>query len=86
MSLGRRRTVENGPRTISIDILLTENVVMESEELKIPHPMHRDRRFTLAPLAELNPGLRDPVTHQTMAQVLAGLTGQTARKRGQTHF
>lgn len=84
MELGRRRTVENGPRTIDIDILLYGNVVMKTEDLEIPHPRYRERRFTLAPLAELNPGLRDPVTRKTMADMLAGLAGQAVRKRGQT--
>ena len=95
MGMGRMRSVKNGPRTIDIDILLYGNVVMKTEELEIPHPRYRERRFTLAPLAELNPGLRDPETGQTMAEMLAALTGQTARKttaprtppkRGQTHF
>jgi len=80
MSMGRRRTIENGPRTIDIDILLYGSVAMKTEELEIPHPRYRDRRFTLAPLAELNPGMRDPVTRQTMAEMLAALTGQTVRK------
>jgi 2-amino-4-hydroxy-6-hydroxymethyldihydropteridine diphosphokinase len=80
VSMGRRRTIENGPRTIDIDILLYGSVAMKTEELEIPHPRYRDRRFTLAPLAELNPGMRDPVTRQTMAEMLAALTGQTVRK------
>jgi 2-amino-4-hydroxy-6-hydroxymethyldihydropteridine diphosphokinase len=80
MSMGRRRTVENAPRTIDIDILLYGSIVMKTEELEIPHPRYRERRFTLAPLAELNPGLRDPVTHQTIAEMLSALTGQTVRK------
>jgi 2-amino-4-hydroxy-6-hydroxymethyldihydropteridine diphosphokinase len=79
-SMGRRRTMENGPRTIDIDILLYGSVAMKTEELEIPHPRYRDRRFTLAPLAELNPGMRDPVTRQTIAEMLAALTGQTVRK------
>jgi 2-amino-4-hydroxy-6-hydroxymethyldihydropteridine diphosphokinase len=79
--LGRRRIVENGPRTIDIDILLYGDLVMQTDELEIPHPRYRERRFTLAPLAELAPGLRDPVTGQTMAELLAALQGQTARKR-----
>ncbi len=81
LSLGRVRSVKNGPRTIDIDILLYGNSVIETAELKIPHPRYRERRFTLAPLAELNPALRDPMTGQTMAEMLAALTGQTARKR-----
>lgn len=80
LALGRRRAIRNGPRTIDIDILLFGDVVMKTEELEIPHPRYRERRFTLAPLAELNPTLRDPVTRQTMAEMLAGLKGQSARK------
>ncbi len=79
-ALGRVRTTPKGPRTIDIDILLYGSVVMRTDELEIPHPRFRDRRFTLAPLAELNPGLRDPVSGRTMAEMLAALTGQTARK------
>lgn len=81
MRLGRRRTIENGPRTIDIDILLFGNLAMKTEELEIPHPRYRERRFTLAPLAELSPELRDPITRQTMAEMLAGLTGQSAKIR-----
>jgi 2-amino-4-hydroxy-6-hydroxymethyldihydropteridine diphosphokinase len=80
MEMGRTRTIANGPRTIDIDILLYGSIVMKTEELEIPHLRYRERRFTLAPLAELNPGLRDPVTHQTMAEMLAALTDQTVRK------
>jgi 2-amino-4-hydroxy-6-hydroxymethyldihydropteridine diphosphokinase len=79
--MGRTRTIANGPRTIDIDILLYGNSAMKTEELEIPHPRYRERRFTLAPLAELNPGLKDPVTGRTMAEMLATLSGQTARKR-----
>ncbi len=80
MGMGRTRTVANGPRTIDIDILLYGSVVMKAEGLEIPHPRYRERRFTLAPLAELNPGLIDPVTGRTMAEMLAALSGQSIRK------
>jgi 2-amino-4-hydroxy-6-hydroxymethyldihydropteridine diphosphokinase len=80
--LGRRRSgVRNGPRTIDIDILLYGNFVIDTEELEIPHPRYRERRFTLAPLAELNPALRDPVTRKTVAEMLTGLKGQAIRKK-----
>ena len=80
MGMGRARTVANGPRTIDIDILLYGDIVIKTDELEIPHPRYRERRFTLAPLAELNPGLMDPVTGRTMAEMLAGLSGQSIRK------
>jgi 2-amino-4-hydroxy-6-hydroxymethyldihydropteridine diphosphokinase len=78
--MGRLRPIRNGPRTIDIDILLYGSIVKKTEALEIPHPRYRERRFTLAPLAELNPELRDPVTGQTMAEMLAALAGQTVRK------
>lgn len=80
IEMGRIRSVKNGPRNIDIDILLFGNTVMKTGELEIPHPRYRERRFTLAPLAELNASLRDPVTHQTMAEMLASLTGQSIRR------
>ncbi len=79
--LGRKRTVPNGPRTIDIDILLYGRFVVQADELEIPHPRFRERRFTLAPLAELNPALRDPVTGKTVGEMLRELRGQTIRKR-----
>jgi 2-amino-4-hydroxy-6-hydroxymethyldihydropteridine diphosphokinase len=79
--LGRKRTVRNGPRTIDVDILLYGSFVVSTEELEIPHPRYRERRFTLAPLAELNPALRDPVTGKTVTEMLADLPGQLARRR-----
>jgi 2-amino-4-hydroxy-6-hydroxymethyldihydropteridine diphosphokinase len=78
--MGRVRTIANGPRTIDIDILLYGNVVVTTGELEIPHPRYRERRFTLAPLAELDPDLTDPMTGRTMAEMLAGLSGQSIRK------
>ena len=78
--MGRRRMAANGPRTIDIDILLYGNTVVKTKELEIPHPRYRERRFTLAPLAELNSALRDPVTGMSMAQLLAALSGQLVKK------
>lgn len=74
--LGRVRTVVNGPRTIDIDILLYGRAVVKTGELEIPHPRFRERRFVLAPLAELDGSLRDPVSKRTIAELLAELRGQ----------
>jgi len=79
--LGRRRGLINGPRTVDIDILLYGSSVIQSVELEVPHPRFRERRFVLAPLAELNPALRDPVTGQSVARLLEGLHGQQVRRR-----
>jgi len=78
--MGRRRTVPNGPRNIDIDVLLYGGAVVKVDDLEIPHPRYRERRFTLAPLAELAPELRDPVTRQTMREMLGALRGQAITK------
>jgi 2-amino-4-hydroxy-6-hydroxymethyldihydropteridine diphosphokinase len=80
--LGRKRTILNGPRTIDIDLLLYSRTVMQSGELTLPHPRYRERRFVLAPLAELNPKLRDPLTGTSIAEMLNALEGQSIRPGG----
>ncbi|HWE52966.1 MAG TPA: 2-amino-4-hydroxy-6-hydroxymethyldihydropteridine diphosphokinase [Bryobacteraceae bacterium] len=79
---GRLRTLPNGPRTLDIDILLYGNSIVKTEALEIPHPRFRERRFVLAPLAELNPELRDPATGKPVTTLLAGLQGQSVRRIG----
>jgi 2-amino-4-hydroxy-6-hydroxymethyldihydropteridine diphosphokinase len=69
--LGRERRIPKGPRTIDIDILLYGDVVVRTPALEIPHPRMTERRFVLAPLADLAPNLRHPVTHLTIRELLA---------------
>ena len=78
--LGRKKTVPKGPRTIDIDIVLYGSAIVRTPALEIPHPRFRERRFVLAPLAELAPDLRDPVTRKTITALLAGVRDQTVRR------
>jgi len=61
LGMGRRREGERyGPRIIDVDILLFGDLVIDADELTVPHPRMRERAFVLAPLAELAPGLVFP--------------------------
>jgi len=53
----RVRTVRFGPRTLDVDVLLVEGEVRATEELTVPHPRMFERRFVMAPLADLAPDL-----------------------------
>jgi 2-amino-4-hydroxy-6-hydroxymethyldihydropteridine diphosphokinase / dihydropteroate synthase len=51
-SMGRKKITDKGPRNIDLDILLYEDVVLDHERLKMPHPGIAEREFVLRPLAE----------------------------------
>ena len=78
-ALGRVRTVPKGPRTIDIDILFYGRAIIQTARLEIPHPRVADRRFVLAPMADLAPELRHPVTHKTIREMLEAAPKQTVR-------
>jgi 2-amino-4-hydroxy-6-hydroxymethyldihydropteridine diphosphokinase len=69
-ALGRTRDGPRfGPRTIDLDLLLVEGIVVEEPGLTVPHPRLHERRFALEPLADLDPQLIVP-GHGTVAQLL----------------
>jgi 2-amino-4-hydroxy-6-hydroxymethyldihydropteridine diphosphokinase len=68
--LGRVRTLPKGPRTIDLDILFYGTAVVKTARLEIPHPRIAERRFVLAPLADLAPDLRHPVTRRSVREML----------------
>lgn len=80
--LGRQRTIPRGPRTVDLDLLLFGDRVLSGQqsgvELVLPHPRMHLRRFVLAPLCELAPGLAHPTSGLTVAQLLAQLADTAA--------
>ena len=69
--MGRKRREKYGERNIDIDILFFNDVILRLPQLVIPHPEIQNRRFALAPMAEIAPGLIHPVLHRSIADLLA---------------
>jgi dihydroneopterin aldolase/2-amino-4-hydroxy-6-hydroxymethyldihydropteridine diphosphokinase len=63
----RQRVVRWGPRTLDIDVLFFDDVTIASPELTIPHPLLGERRFVLAPLAEVAPERCPPGWEEALA-------------------
>lgn len=72
-SLGRKRDIPWGPRTIDLDVLFFADEIRSSPELMIPHPLLHERRFVLEPLAEIAPDLAHPTMDQTVRELLESL-------------
>jgi 2-amino-4-hydroxy-6-hydroxymethyldihydropteridine diphosphokinase len=70
LTMGRRREVHWGERTIDIDILLYETVTISLPSLTIPHPQLQNRRFALEPLAEIGGEAIHPGLGLTIQKVL----------------
>lgn len=68
--LGRIREIHWGPRTIDLDILLYDQLVMDTEDLHIPHIDMANREFVLQPLSDIAGAYRHPVLHQTIDALL----------------
>lgn len=70
---GRVRSVRNGPRTLDADVLLVGDAVVDEVDLVVPHPRMWERRFVLAPLADLAPELVDPEVFERAGGVVVNV-------------
>ena len=69
-SMGRKRVIKMGPRIIDLDILLIDDLIIDTELLKVPHPYLPERRFALLPLNEFAGEVIHPVLGKTIEELL----------------
>jgi len=80
--LGRVRSQRWGPRTLDLDLLMVDDLVLDEEDLELPHPEMTKRSFVLVPMVELEPLLVHPVTGETMLALLQRLGARPLVKHG----
>jgi 2-amino-4-hydroxy-6-hydroxymethyldihydropteridine diphosphokinase len=80
---GRDRSsdLSNHPRTLDLDLLLVDDIILNSPRLTLPHPALATRRFVLAPLAEIAPDLQPSHPQKTHRRT----PRRPARRRPQPH-
>ncbi|MEX2599974.1 MAG: 2-amino-4-hydroxy-6-hydroxymethyldihydropteridine diphosphokinase [Dehalococcoidia bacterium] len=71
--LGKATPFANGPRVIDLDLLLYDDQAVEMQALRVPHPRMHERRFVLAPLADIAPDVVHPVLQVSVQELLARL-------------
>ena len=57
-------------RIIDIDILLYDDLILQTPELTLPHPLMQDRRFVMEPLLEIAPNVVHPVFKKTVVSLM----------------
>jgi len=81
---GRVRRADDppaAPRTLDLDLLLLGRISRRRRPPLLPHPRMRARRFVLAPLADLEPGLQLPPDGKTVGELLAALPARPWARR-----
>lgn len=73
VTVGRQHRTRWGPREIDMDILIYEDVCLQSSDLIIPHPEMHLRGFVLVPLTEIAPNVVHPVFNETIQTLLERL-------------
>lgn len=76
---GRERKIHWGPRTLDLDLLFYDKEVLDTDRLTVPHPDMVNRDFVLVPLAQIEPGLRHPLTGRTVEEMKRQLTADGSK-------
>ena len=76
----RKKEIKNGPRTLDIDILLYNNLCINTDELTIPHPGIEHRLFVLIPLLEIDKSIRNPLNGLLFSSFADKLENQYVKK------
>jgi 2-amino-4-hydroxy-6-hydroxymethyldihydropteridine diphosphokinase len=79
---GRVREARNEPRILDLDLLLLGSLEVRTGRLTLPHPRMWERRFVLAPLAEIDPDLRNPASGRTVSEELERARDGRVRRKG----
>jgi len=66
----RDTEIPNGPRNLDLDIILFGDEILSESDLEIPHPRFRARRFVLEPMCDIAPEVIDPVSKNSISQLL----------------
>lgn len=83
---GRVRKEHWGARTLDLDLILYEDLILDTPNLQIPHPRMRERAFVLVPLAEIAPNWIEPVSQKKIIELLeevdcSGITKQVETQK-----
>jgi 2-amino-4-hydroxy-6-hydroxymethyldihydropteridine diphosphokinase len=70
VALGRQATFRNGPRVIDIDILMYDDLVLNTSILTLPHPHMHERGFVLLPMMDIAPDLIHPISGKSVSEML----------------
>lgn len=77
---GRIRTIPNAARTLDLDLLAIDNLVVSTPDLVLPHPRLQQRAFVLAPLQDVLPGWQHPLLGSGVEELLATVADPTIRR------